>query len=67
MKTGRELNALPSEKQKYVIMRSGWIATQTVMFITDTYMEEQQKAKNIFYLSPNDSNLIPEGSFVVEI
>ena len=77
---GRELNALPKEKLKYVIVNSGGtnvrgvpMPAQTIMFITDTFSREKQKEKNIYYVLPDDtakegeSFLAPEGSFVVEI
>jgi 4-amino-4-deoxy-L-arabinose transferase-like glycosyltransferase len=66
---GRELNSLPREIPKYVIVQAGGVEVrgipmpaQTVMFITDTFSPENQKAKNIYYLLPaEEKNLPPEG------
>ena len=62
---GHELNALPKETPKYVIVKAGGtdvrgipMPTQTVMFITDTFTPEKQKEKNIFYIFPNQINKI---------
>jgi len=69
---GRELNSLPKELPKYVTVQTGGVEvrgipmpTQTVMFITDTFLPEKQKEKNIFYVLPNQTNQIPEGSYKV--
>ena len=52
---GRELNALPKERPKYVVVAAGGVEvrgvpmpSQTVMFVTDTFTPEKQKEKNIF-------------------
>ena len=62
---GRELNALPKETPKYVIVEAGGtnvrgipMPTQTIMFITDTFTPEKQKGKNIFYILPNQISQI---------
>ena len=81
MEIGRELNALPKEKLKYVIVNSGGtdvrgvpMLAQTIMFITDTFLREKQKEKNIYYVLPDerkkgqeDLSWVPEGSFIVKI
>ncbi|MDP3954444.1 MAG: glycosyltransferase family 39 protein [bacterium] len=55
---GKHINNLPIEVKKYVLVNAGGVLvngipmpSQTVMFITDTYTPEKQKAKNIFYLT----------------
>ncbi len=65
------LNDLPKTLPKYVVVEAQGVdvrglpmPTQTVMFITDTFTPEKQKEKNIYYLLPNQTNQIPEGSYV---
>ena len=55
---GRILNNLPKEQLKYVVINAAGVdvrgipmPAQTVMFITDTWLPEQQKAKNIYYIT----------------
>jgi len=55
---GNRLNAMPQKTKKYVLVNAGGVLVngipmpaQTVMFITDTYTLEKQKAKNIYYLT----------------
>ncbi|MEK7593333.1 MAG: hypothetical protein AAB464_01270 [Patescibacteria group bacterium] len=69
---GRELNALPKELPKYVIVEAGGVdvrgipmPAQTIMFITDTFTPEKQKEKNIYYVLPSQKNLIPENSYKI--
>jgi len=69
---GRELNKLPKEMPKYVIVEARGadvrgipMPTQTVMFITDTFTPKKQKEKNIFYILPNKINQLPENSYTV--
>jgi 4-amino-4-deoxy-L-arabinose transferase-like glycosyltransferase len=66
---GNEINALPPETPKYVIVQaSGVLAggvpmpAQTVMFITDTYLPKYQQLKNIHYVLPTDEKNIPAGA-----
>lgn len=68
---GRELNSLPVEIPKYVIVNTGGVLVngvpmpaQTVMFITDTYTREKQRDKNIYYVIPETEQDIPDGSLV---
>jgi hypothetical protein len=63
---GRKLNLLPQETQKYIVVEAKGISVrgipmpaQTVMFITDTFSPENQKAKNIYYLLPTQEKDIP--------
>lgn len=72
VKIGRELNALPKELPKYVIVEAGGTAvrgvpmpSQTVMFITDTFTPEKQKEKNIFYVLPSRISDVPTGAYSV--
>ena len=69
---GRELNALPKELPKYVVVEAGGVdvrgipmPAQTVMFITDTFTPEKQKEKNIYYVLPEQASQIPENSYTV--
>ena len=64
---GRQLNALPKELPKYVVVEARGadvrglpMPTQTVMFITDTFTPKKQKEKNIFYILPEQINQIPK-------
>ncbi|MFA5084100.1 MAG: glycosyltransferase family 39 protein [Candidatus Paceibacterota bacterium] len=72
MAIGRQLNALPKETPKYVIVKASGalvngipMPAQTVMFITDTFSPEKQKEKNIFYVLPEQINQIPENGYKV--
>jgi 4-amino-4-deoxy-L-arabinose transferase-like glycosyltransferase len=71
---GRELNALPAATPKYVVVDAAGVVVrgtpmpaQTVMFITDTYEPEEQAAKNIHYVLPNDQGGIPVGAAVFHL
>lgn len=71
---GKELNSLPIEMPKYVIVEAGGVnvrglpmSTQTTMFITNTFTPEKQKEKNIFYILPNEKEKIPGGAYILEI
>jgi len=66
---GRQINALPPEVPKYVVVQaSGVLAggvpmpAQTVMFITDSYLPKYRELKNIHYVLPQDENKIPSGA-----
>lgn len=72
---GHELNAIPQETPKYIVVRAGGtdvrgipMSTQTVMFITDSFTPEKQREKNIFYVLPDRERDIPPGArtFVIE-
>lgn len=63
---GREINQLPKELPKYVIVETPGVIVrgipmpaQTTMFITDTFNLEKRKEKNIIYLLPDQLNQIP--------
>ena len=63
---GAKLNWLPTNVPKYVIVKAGGVSVngipmpaQTVMFITDTFSQEHQRAKNIYYVLPEQENTIP--------
>ncbi|MBI4993646.1 glycosyltransferase family 39 protein [Candidatus Wolfebacteria bacterium] len=69
---GRQLNSLPKELKKYVIIEAGGILvrgipmpTQTIMFITDTFTSEKQKEKNIYYILPSETNIISENDYKI--
>jgi hypothetical protein len=62
---GRQLNELPQQIKKYVIVNAGGVLvrgipmpSQTIMFITDTFTPDKQKQKNIYYLLPEQENQI---------
>ena len=64
---GKEINKLPLEIPKYIIVeakgtdvRGFPMPTQTVMFLTDSFRKEGQIKKNIHYILPNSENLIPK-------
>jgi hypothetical protein len=40
---------------------------QTVMFLTDTFEPDEQAAKNIHYLLPNEESSIPAGATVFHL
>ena len=70
----RELNALPPQVPKYVVVEEpGYaargipVSAQTVMFVTDTFRSEEQAAKNIHYLLPGEEKNIPAGASVFYI
>lgn len=66
---GKQINALPPEIPKYVIVQAGGvlangipIPAQTVMFITDSYAQKYQELKNIHYVLPAEEKNIPVGA-----
>lgn len=61
VKMGEEINALPAAVPKYVVVeRPGVLvnnipmSSQTVMFISKTFLDSGQKQKNVTYLSPEE-------------
>lgn len=66
---GREMRALPDTSPKTVVVNAGGVSVrgipmpaQTVMFMTDSFLPEEQKRKNIRYLAgPETQNLAPDG------
>jgi 4-amino-4-deoxy-L-arabinose transferase-like glycosyltransferase len=71
---GKILNSLPQNLPKYVLVEASGVEVrgipmpaQTTMFITNTFLPQNQKAKNIFYILPQDKDKIPEGSLIFEI
>ncbi len=62
---GSQLNALPKEMPKYVVVEAGGaivhgipMPAQTVMFLTNTFDVEKREEKNIVYLLPDQLNQI---------
>lgn len=58
---GNYINELPHSIRKYVVVNAGGVLVrdipmpaQTVMFITDSWTQEKQKAKNLFYITEGD-------------
>ena len=71
---GDLLRTFPDSIPKYVIVRAGGVLvrglpmpTQTVMFLTDTFGEEQQRLHNLYYVLPENENQIPPDSLVFEL
>ncbi len=71
---GRVLNNLSKDLPKYVVVKASGVdvrkipmPAQTTMFITNTFLPENQKEKNIFYVLPDEEKNIPENSLVFEI
>ncbi len=73
---GNQLNDMPQNIKKYVLVNtSGTLVNgipmpaQTVMFITDTYTPEKQKAKNIFYLTEKqfENGEFTRGSVIIPL
>lgn len=71
---GRELNNLPQELPKYIIVEASGtdvrgipMPAQTVMFITNTFSLEKQQEKNIHYVLPSQKDTIPENSFTITL
>jgi 4-amino-4-deoxy-L-arabinose transferase-like glycosyltransferase len=68
---GHELNALPRETLKYVVVQPHGeltfvdglpISAQGVMFVTDTVRPQEQMTKNVHYVLPDDESKIPAGA-----
>lgn len=71
---GKKINSLSKDIPKYVVIRNSGVLVreipmpaQTVMFITNTFLPEQQKEKNIFYILPEDESKIPNNALIFEI
>jgi hypothetical protein len=71
---GRYINSLPKETPKYIVIDTGGhdvrkIGTpaQPIMFITDTFLLSKQKEKNLHYISSEQIESVPAGSFVITI
>jgi len=71
---GRTLNALPVNVLKYVVVPEGGVLVrgipmpaQTVMFMTDTFLPEGQRQKNIFYVIPKNEDTIPPGAMIFHL
>jgi len=70
----KEINALPAATAKYLIIdtaggdvRKIGSPAQTIMFLTDTYLPEKQKEKNIRFIKPEEILGVPSGSFVFQL
>ena len=69
---GKQINQLPKELSKYVVVNVGGVLVgeipmpaQTVMFISQTYTEEKQKEKNVFYILPGEEKYITHPNAIV--
>ncbi|MBI4034141.1 MAG: glycosyltransferase family 39 protein [Candidatus Brennerbacteria bacterium] len=74
VRIAEELNALPPELPKYVVLATGGhdvreIGTpaQTIMYLTDTFLPEKQKEKNLFYISPTEAQSVPQNSVIFNL
>ncbi len=70
----RKINSLPKDLPKYIIVNSGSkdqrivsISAQTIMFVTNTFLPEDRKEKNVFYILPDEIRDIPTSAAVFEI
>jgi 4-amino-4-deoxy-L-arabinose transferase-like glycosyltransferase len=64
----KRLDDLPKELPKYMILAPDGLvirglpgSAQPLMFLTDTLTKEQQLQRNIFYLTPDETNQIARG------
>ena len=71
---GREINNLAPEIPKYVVIDTGGhdirkigTAAQTLMYITDTYLPEKQKAKNLYYISTEELSEVSQDSYIIKL
>jgi hypothetical protein len=67
VKIAREINALPKETKKYVVVMAGGaevrgipMPAQTVMFMTNSFTEKGMSENNIRYFKPSDK--LPSGN-----
>jgi 4-amino-4-deoxy-L-arabinose transferase-like glycosyltransferase len=65
---GRQINALPTNTPKYIIVNAGGVLergiptpAETTMFITHSFTNADAAAANIHYLLPNQTSSIPAG------
>ncbi|MEE8131814.1 MAG: glycosyltransferase family 39 protein [Candidatus Paceibacterota bacterium] len=73
VRLGKELRELPKELPKYVVVEASGVdvrgmpmPTQTVMFLTDTFTPDKQKAKNLYYIFPDELEKVDQNvSYVV--
>lgn len=66
---GRAINVLPASTPKYVVVEAGGVPVdgipmpaQTTMFVTDTFTPAGQTAKDVRYLLPGQTSMIPPGT-----
>jgi 4-amino-4-deoxy-L-arabinose transferase-like glycosyltransferase len=64
----RKINTLSDSVPKYVVVDADGVLvrglpmpTQSVMFMTDTYLSQGQRTKNVHYVLPEDNAKIPPG------
>ncbi|MEW5907697.1 MAG: glycosyltransferase family 39 protein [Patescibacteria group bacterium] len=64
---GRYLNKNQNDAKKYVIINANGVdvrgvpmPSQTIMFLTDTFLQEQQRQKNIYYILPQNLDIFIE-------
>jgi hypothetical protein len=62
----KQINALPANVPKYVVVEASGVLVrgipmpaQTMMFLTDTFIESNREAKNVHYVLPADEATIP--------
>lgn len=70
------LKALPPATLKYVVVTRGDVlvravpmSSQTVMYLTDSWLPAQQKERNIYYITKQqfDKKQYPKGAFVIQL
>ncbi len=73
-KIADEINALPKETPKYVIVEAGGTSvrgipmpSQTVMFLTDSFTKTGQNENKIFYFLSEEERSIPGGGKIFRI
>jgi len=64
-----EIRALPKELKKYVIYNPNDYGVYVVWFLTNSYLPDDQKKRNIFYFHPGevDENQMQNGIFVTQM
>jgi hypothetical protein len=72
----QRLKSLPPATLKYVVLTKGDVLVrgmpmsgQTVMYLTDTWMPDQQRASNIYYITKAqfDQKQYPKNAFVIQL
>ena len=71
VETARQIQALPDDVPKYVVIEARGMAVrgipvpaQTVIFLTDTFSDDDREKKNLIFLTPRMAEQIPPGSHV---
>ena len=64
-----EIRALPKELKKYIIYNPNDYAAYVVWFLTNSYLPDDQKERNIYYFHPDevDENQTQNGIFITRM